>query len=161
MTVSRVYLIRHAKAGDRSAWTEDDRLRPLSKAGRRQAEALVDTFRGIEVGRVASSPFVRCVQTVRPLALDRGLPVEECDELAEGADLGDALKLVSSTVDGSVFCSHGDVIPAVIDDLVAHGMRIDGEPGWKKGSTWILERSLGLFVRARYVPPLDRVAPPA
>src|SRR5918999_450072 len=36
------YLVRHAKAGDRSQWDGPDDLRPLSKVGRRQAVGLAD-----------------------------------------------------------------------------------------------------------------------
>ena len=35
-------------------------------------------------GRILSSPFVRCVQTVEPLAHRLRVKVEEVDELAEG-----------------------------------------------------------------------------
>jgi 8-oxo-(d)GTP phosphatase len=150
------YLVRHARAGSRDKWQGDDALRPLSKAGRRQAEALVTTFRGMEVARIVSSPSVRCVQTVRPLALDRGLPVETSDALAEGADLGDAMaQLAELTPTPTVLCSHGDVIPALVLHLVDRGATIVGERDWKKGSTWMLEREDGRVVRASYVPPPD------
>ncbi|MFW6010105.1 MAG: pantoate--beta-alanine ligase, partial [Actinomycetota bacterium] len=33
-------LVRHADAGDRAAWTGDDRARPLSATGREQALAI-------------------------------------------------------------------------------------------------------------------------
>ena len=36
-----VLLVRHARAGDRDAWEDDDRLRPLDKKGWKQAEGLV------------------------------------------------------------------------------------------------------------------------
>ena len=94
-----VYLVRHAKAGDRQAWTEDDRLRPLSKKGRRQAEALVGAFGGLGVGRVLSSPYVRCEQTVRPLALDRGLSLDLTEALAEGAPLEGLLEIIADLDD--------------------------------------------------------------
>jgi 8-oxo-dGTP diphosphatase len=151
--VEVLYLVRHAKAGDREQWTEDDRLRPLTKKGRRQAEGLVQLFRRLEVTRIVSSPYLRCVQSVRPLALARGLTIELSDALAEGAPTADAVGLVDASSTGSVFCSHGDVIPAVIDHLRGIGMLIDGEIGWKKGSVWILERRLGRYIRARYAPP--------
>jgi 8-oxo-dGTP diphosphatase len=148
-----VYLVRHAKAGNRERWTEDDRLRPLSKKGRRQAEGLVQLFRRLEVTRIVSSPYLRCVQTVRPLALARELTIELSEALAEGAPTADAVTLLDASSSGGVFCSHGDVIPAAIDHLRGNGMLIDGEIGWSKGSVWILERRLGRYVRARYVPP--------
>jgi 8-oxo-dGTP diphosphatase len=148
------YLVRHAKAGARSAWVEDDRLRPLSKAGRRQAEALATVFRGLEVDRVISSPYVRCVQTVRPLALDRGLPVETSEALAEGASPDRALALLEETVHTpAVLCTHGDVVPAVVLHLAEAGTDLLGERDWKKGSVWVLERQDGRVERARYLPP--------
>src|SRR4029077_20646317 len=35
------YVVRHARAGDRGAWTGDDRARPLTKKGVEQAEQVV------------------------------------------------------------------------------------------------------------------------
>jgi 8-oxo-dGTP pyrophosphatase MutT (NUDIX family)/phosphohistidine phosphatase SixA len=146
-----VYLVRHAKAGSRSDWTEDDRLRPLSKVGLRQANGLVKAFRGLEVRRVISSPYVRCVQTVRPLALDRGLSVETSEALAEGASLDLALSLLEETTHtDAVFCTHGDIVPAVVLHQAERGAEIQGEREWKKGSVWVLERRDGEVVRARY-----------
>ncbi len=51
-----VYLVRHAKAGDRQAWPGDDLSRPLSKTGRRQAKALVRVLSGRMIERILSSP---------------------------------------------------------------------------------------------------------
>jgi broad specificity phosphatase PhoE len=149
-----VYLVRHAKAGPRDAWTEADELRPLTKKGREQAEGLVGVFRGLPIARIASSPHVRCVQTVRPLALDRQLPLELCDELQEGTPTERAMAFLERNGEtNAVFCSHGDVVPALVLALVDAGMAIDGERDWKKGSTWVLERRGGRFARATYVPP--------
>lgn len=148
-----VYLVRHAKAGDRERWTEDDRLRPLTKKGRRQAEGLVHLFRRVDVARILSSSYVRCTQTVRPLALARGLEVGVEPVLEEGAAIGDVLELLGSCPENTVLCTHGDVIPAVIQPLATGGMVIEGETGWKKGSTWVLERRGDVFLSARYVPP--------
>jgi phosphohistidine phosphatase SixA len=148
-----IYLVRHAKAGDRARWSEDDRLRPLSKRGRRQAEALLRAFRGLEVGRILTSPYVRCEQTVRPLALDRGLTVEATDVLAEGAPLAGLLTLLSELRDvAAVVCAHGDLIPEAIVHLRGSGVPADDGPT-KKASTWLLERERGAVVRARYLPP--------
>jgi 8-oxo-dGTP pyrophosphatase MutT (NUDIX family)/phosphohistidine phosphatase SixA len=148
-----VYLVRHAKAGDREAWTEVDRLRPLSKKGRRQGEALVETFRGREIERVISSPYVRCEQTVRPLALDRGLTIETDDRLAEGAPLAGLLDLFAEIAGvATVLCAHGDLIPETVAHLASLGIPAD-DGASKKGSTWVLEREAGVVVRCRYLPP--------
>ena len=92
--MSAIYLVRHAKAGDRSRWDGADSLRPLSKTGRRQAEAIADALVGAGIARVVSSPFARCRQTVEPLCGRLDAAIEEADELAEGARLDDTLRLV-------------------------------------------------------------------
>jgi len=157
MNVERVYLVRHAKAGSRSKWDQDDRLRPLSKRGVRQARKIAKALADVSVAEVVSSPYVRCVDTVEPLAAACGLPVISDEALAEGADVESCMALLKRSLDGAVLCSHGDVIPAAIETLAADGLRIAGPAGWRKGSTWILERENGRFVRARYVPPPDEV----
>ncbi len=68
-----VLLVRHAKAGDRDKWGPRDDLRPIRAAGEAQAEALVDQLAHFHVERVLSSPYLRCTQTVAPLAAARAL----------------------------------------------------------------------------------------
>jgi phosphohistidine phosphatase SixA/8-oxo-dGTP pyrophosphatase MutT (NUDIX family) len=146
-----VTVVRHAKAGDRATWHEDDRWRPLTRKGRAQAQALVSLLAGEPVDRVLSSPSVRCVQTVRPLALERSVPIEEHDALAEGASARDALTLARGCGGALVLCSHGDVIPALVTALADRGVEMRDPPAWKKGSVWVLEREAGLFTRVRYL----------
>ena len=149
-----VYLVRHAKAGDRQAWSGDDLFRPLSKTGRRQAKALVRVLSSRVIERILSSPAVRCVETVEPLADQRGLPIEPRDELLEGAPLPGLLGLLEELRSTpSVLCGHGDLIPAAIEHLEAQGALVGADRGWKKGSVWVLEREAGLVVRATYIPP--------
>ena len=95
------YLIRHAKAGDRDAWEQPDVLRPLSRSGERQAEAIADLFGDEPIARVHSSPAVRCVQTVHPLAVRLGLLVREEELLQEGGGPSGAYQLARSAADDS------------------------------------------------------------
>jgi 8-oxo-dGTP diphosphatase len=121
-------LLRHASAGDRDAWAGDDRVRPLDAAGRAEAE----TLRGAIVAtRVVSSPYVRCVESVEPLAASLGLEVELDDRLAEGATRTDALALLAE-LDGGVACTHGDIAEAVLGAPLDKGAAVvleivDGE----------------------------------
>jgi broad specificity phosphatase PhoE len=101
-----------------------------------------------------SSPAVRCVDTVKPLADQRGLPIETRDELLEGAPLSALLRLLDDLrPTPSVLCGHGDLIPVVIEHFEERGARVGPDRGWKKGSVWVLEREAGLVVRATYIPP--------
>ncbi len=147
---TRVLLIRHAKAGDRARWEGDDRLRPLTGSGRRQAEALVEQLCDQPVGRILSSPYVRCIQTVEPLAAARGLRVEPTADLAEGAGIGPLRRLLAE-VGNAALCSHGDVIQEFVEWMHHRGVAVDG--GLAKGSTWVLDAVHGEVVAARHLPP--------
>jgi 8-oxo-dGTP diphosphatase len=148
-----IYLVRHAKAGSRREWSGDDDLRPLAAAGHRQAESIADALVDAGIQRIASSPYVRCRQTLDPLAQRRRLPLELSDALAEGAPLTDTLRLlekVSGT--NAALCTHGDVATNVIDHLKQAGVPIDDER-LEKGSIWVLDTRDGEIVGAHYIPP--------
>lgn len=149
-----LYLVRHARAGDRNTWEGDDSLRPLTRRGRLQAEGLLELFEGRDVQRILSSPYMRCMETVVPLASRRRLAVEPSPALEEGAPLADVLDLVGKQIDvDTVLCSHGDVLPLLLDHLAARGLDLGPEPSCAKGSTWVLETHAGEVVSARYFAP--------
>ena len=157
LSVGTVWLVRHAAAGDRSAWQEDDRTRPLTKRGQRQAEAISSMLAPYGVDAVFSSPFIRCRQTVEPLAESAGLQVTDFDRLAEGARDKETLEWLL-TMGGKhiVACSHGDVIPGVIRRLDAMGVPLYSPNGVfdvKKGSIWTLALEANRVVSATYTPP--------
>jgi broad specificity phosphatase PhoE len=150
-------LVRHAKAGDRGSWHGRDRDRPLSGKGRRQAEGLVDLLGDWKPSRIVSSPFVRCVETVAPLADTVGVPIETSDVLAEGARTRDVLRFIDESLgtDGDVvLCTHGDVVPMALETLVERdGLDLPADYAYAKGSTWVLEGEPGRVTSARYLPP--------
>lgn len=147
-------LVRHAVAADRRDWDGDDEGRPLKKRGRRQADALVGLLADIELTRVLSSPSLRCMETVTPLAGARGLVVERCDDLAEGSTHV-AVELVRSMLGtDAALCSHGDVIPRVLEHFVVHdGLDLGHDPRWAKASTWVIEDDGERVVKAFYRDP--------
>jgi 8-oxo-(d)GTP phosphatase len=140
--VSTVLLVRHASAGERSDWTGDDHDRPVDERGRLQAEGLVERLVSRSPTRVVSSPYVRCRQTVAPLAEALGLAIENRPELAEGASGAEVFDLVHS-LRGELpaLCTHGDVVEALL-----------GEES-EKGSTWVLRVEDDALARVEYLPP--------
>ena len=148
-----VLLVRHAAAGDRRQWDGDDRHRPLTDVGYRQAIALGSLLSPFEPARVISSPAARCVETVAPLAEALNLEVERAEALFEG-ETRKALDLVRGYRDENVaLCSHGDVIPYVIEALEREeSLTITTEVRWKKASTWVLDHGDHGW-SARYLPP--------
>jgi broad specificity phosphatase PhoE len=151
-----LYLVRHAQAGVRALWKGDDRSRPLTDEGRRQAADLVGIFADVELNEIWSSPFLRCVETVAALGARKGLRVKVCEALGEGSHM-EALSLARRLADTNVlFCSHGDIIPGLLDSFATFdGVDLGPQPRCQKGSTWILEPDdeRERFVSAIYVPP--------
>jgi 8-oxo-dGTP diphosphatase len=138
--VAHLYLVRHAKAGERRLWTGADVDRPLSKKGRKQAELVGDRLARLDPTALLSSPYVRCVQTLLPLGERTELTVEIDDRLREDEPVGPAIDLLRECAGGTVLCSHGDIIPAVIQAFEEAGTEIRTPPDWRKASVWVLKR---------------------
>ena len=145
----RLAIVRHAVALHRKDWKADDRLRPLTPRGTRQAEELVDLLAPLAPDRVLSSPFTRCVDTVLPFASKAGLALEETDLLAERAGAAIASRLAEIDGECVVLCSHGDVIPELLDALLGN----EEERPSEKGSMWVVDDVGGDAPRPRYLPP--------
>ena len=154
-------IVRHAEADARSSWEGPDVLRPLSARGRRQASGLVQVLGDqFAMGRLVSSPSLRCIETLSPLAATLCLDLEVSGALAEGVDPAPAIELARSGADlpsseGTlVLCSHGDLIPEILDALrAADEVDLGPHPRCQKGSTWVLEGKRGKFTTATYIPP--------
>jgi 8-oxo-dGTP diphosphatase len=152
--VVKLFLVRHADAGNRSSWPGPDRERPLSERGHRQADGLGAQLVDTRIARLVASPFTRCIQTLEPLGALLGVDVEVDDRLAEGSSAADALALATE-VRGrpAALCSHGDVIPDLLDELVYRGCKLRDELRWQKASAWILSWDGDHIAKGRYLPP--------
>ncbi len=149
-----LHLIRHAAAGDRTRSDADDLERPLDERGRLQAAAITTHLEHTPVRAIWSSIATRCVETVTPLAEARQLEVQTTRVLTEGALPVDVLELLreEAAVDGDlVLCSHGDLIPEVLNRLLRDGMAIVGARGCEKGSIWSLETKGRDIIRGNYL----------
>ena len=136
-----IHLLRHAKAGNRPSWHQPDDLRPLTSDGVVQSLNVADVLADRPITRILSSRYVRCIQTVQPLADRMGLAVESHTALAEEASVAAAwtlLEEVAAAGDGdTVLCSHGNVIGAVLDRMRRRGITlVADELTCRKGSVW-------------------------
>lgn len=136
-------IVRHAHAGQRKVWEGDDRLRPLSERGEKQAKSLVDRLAPHEPVRILTSPTVRCRQTVEPLGEAVGVEVVDDERLFEGVRRQDVESLLDDAAGKTttVLSSHGDVIPALLHELVERGMTHEQRLIWQKASTWVVQHS--------------------
>ena len=151
-----VFLVRHADAKSRANWPHPDESRPLTKKGSAQAEGLVDLLHKHPITRVVSSPYVRCIETVQPLADKLGTKIETSDVLQEGADptaTYDLLRKLAREQGDAVLCTHGDLVPELLRIASRDGLELADSPRWPKGSTWMIEGDGKRFKRARFLPP--------
>ena len=151
--MTTIHLIRHAKAKNRLTWEEPDHLRPLTKRGRREAGAIAERLGDDPLVRLVSSPSVRCLQTLEPLAVALDLPVETTELLAEGADGESAAELLLSLAakDPIACCTHGDVVFEVVDVVARSGVSLEEPRVSPVASRWVLDVEDGRFVGARFV----------
>lgn len=156
-------LVRHGKAGRSDRWAGDDEDRPLEKAGRTQARALVPNLLAFGAAEIVSAPPVRCVQTVTPLATELGVEPELEPLFSEtGYDAAPdaARKRARDLVDEGrvrVICSQGKVIPDLLDWWAAEdGITLPPARN-RKGSVWVLSLYRGRLVAADH---LDRALVP-
>lgn len=154
-------LVRHAHAGDKKLWPGPDDQRPLSVRGRQQAEGLAENLRAMPVTAVLSSPYLRCRQTLAPLAARRGLRVADAELLRPEADIArlDAM-LADPRSDGAVLCTHGETLSALLNRWRQQRvLRIPADDagaqrkGSQKGATWIVETD-GKLRTVHYIGPL-------
>lgn len=151
-------LVRHAKAGSRSAWSGDDALRPLDKSGRAQAEMLVPMLRAFGVRRLYSAPRTRCEQTLAPLADELGVEVGVEPTLTDEAFLADPAAARSRLLElaggqgVAAVSSQGTAIPGLVGDLTAGaGLEVEST-STKKAGAWVLGFADGVLAWADYYP---------
>ena len=93
----RLYLVRHADAGDTAEWIGPDAERPLSSKGVKQAARLAAALvaAGTSVGALRTSPARRCTETcaVIAAALETTATIDE--QLADGPTAAHVAKLLA------------------------------------------------------------------
>ncbi len=155
-----VYVVRHAWAGNKQEWSGPDDARPLDAFGAVQADALGDAFSPRAVRQILSSPSERCVATVAPLAERTGRPVRATAMLAVGGATSQLRNLlVHPSADGSVLCTHGEVMRPLLSWLHDLDVLIDADdPGdehlLSKGTGWAVELTRGRRPTLRHVAPM-------
>ena len=160
-------LVRHASAGERSAWTGYDRDRPLDDLGVEQAEAIAPILAGFGVRRVLSADVLRCLETVGPFARLERLTVESEPLVSETGYAGQAaaalqrmLEVVGSG-EPSVVCSQGKTLPDLIAELCrAYGHRPPAETSVRKAAMVVLHAARTESGDTRLVA-LDRFSAPS
>jgi 8-oxo-(d)GTP phosphatase len=152
-----VLIVRHGTAGSKSRFSGDDKIRPLDKKGRAQAEALVAQLSSFGATDVFAADRVRCHQTVEPLAEELGVTINNEPTLTEEAYADNPKRgrrrilQIAGSHHTPVICTQGKVIP----DLVAWWCERDGirpdKSRNRKGSTWVLSLAEGRLIAADHI----------
>jgi len=159
-------LVRHAHAGDKKSWPHADEQRPLSELGWQQAEGLAENLLTLmRPAKLIASPYLRCTQTLAPLARRAGIGITTEDLLAPGDDARALDQLLrDSPNDLFVYCTHGETLNALLarwagsSGWVGRKAEIlaDGEPvtsrKTEKGAAWLVLPEPSLVVH--YLRPL-------
>jgi 8-oxo-dGTP diphosphatase len=152
-----VLIVRHGSAGSKSRFSGDDKIRPLDKKGRAQAEALVAQLSAFGPTDVYAADRLRCHQTVEPLAEELGVTINNEPTLTEEAYADNPKRgrrrvlQIAGSHRTPVICTQGKVIP----DLIAWWCERDGVRPDKsrnqKGSTWVLSLAEGRLIAADHI----------
>ena len=152
-----VFVIRHTDAGERRSWGEPDELRPISRAGLRQARRVADLLGDVRFTRLVSSPYLRCIQSLEPIAERAGLDITIAHELDEDEPPAgtEAWVLAASTDGPAALSTHGANVEGFVRRLVERGVAIggDGTVAWAKGSIWRIDVHDGRIRGATYLAP--------
>lgn len=119
-----IIALRHGKATPASDWPGPDATRPLLPRGERQAMSVAPGIAAFRPTKLISSTAVRCTTTIAPTARLTGLKAAQSDAISQDAytSRGEAVQaIVAKRLDQrgtTVFCSHGPVLPQIIDAVV-------------------------------------------
>ncbi|MEE3852637.1 NUDIX hydrolase [Gordonia sp. LSe1-13] len=151
-------LVRHARAGSRSRFKGDDRLRPLDRLGRAQARELASLLGSFGAERLHAADRVRCEQTLAPTADRLGVAIVSEPALAEEAYREDPdaahrriREIATDTSAIHAVCSQGKVIPPLMrwwadeDKLSLPAKRN------RKASVWVLSTFEGRLLAADHI----------
>jgi 8-oxo-(d)GTP phosphatase len=152
-----VLIVRHGTAGSKSRFSGDDKIRPLDKKGRAQAEALVAQLSTFGATDVFAADRLRCHQTVEPLAEELGVTINNEPTLTEEAYADNPKRgrrrvlQIAGAHRTPVICTQGKVIP----DLIAWWCERDGvrpdKSRNRKGSTWVMSLAEGRLIAADHI----------
>jgi 8-oxo-dGTP diphosphatase len=119
-------VVRHGHAHPKTAWGRSDDERPLVGVGKRQAAALPALLAAWSPPRVVSSPWERCVQTVRPYLDASGASLRTRGRLSEEGHRRDPAKVARMMTKllakgrPVLVCTHRPVLTTVLGTLAGH-----------------------------------------
>jgi 8-oxo-dGTP diphosphatase len=118
-----IIALRHGKATAPTSWSGPDATRPLTERGVQQSATNVATIEAWRPLKIITSPAVRCVATVAPLAAATGIKPKQESNLSQDAwedGSANVREVVGKRVrkrTSAVLCSHGPVLPEILREV--------------------------------------------
>ncbi len=150
-------ILRHTKALERGDWDEVDSERTLNEVGFDQAQLLIKHLEPFAIEEIYTSDYVRCVQTVTPMAHSRGLGITQVPSLNEETFEEDPLRSVSfanalkQDEKNILICSHNPVIPTMLRGILNTKLKNKDLIKLEPGDAWIVHRVQGEIVGLDYL----------
>ena len=145
-------IVRHTKALERGDWDDDDSKRTLDERGLAQSEQLIQHLEPFGIDEIYSSDYIRCVQTVTPLAQSRGLKITGIPNLNEANFEFDPERAISfanavkQDEKNILICSHNPVIPTMLRGILNTKLKNKDLIKLEPGDAWIVHRVRGEIV---------------
>ena len=121
LETTTIIIQRHGAAQSRSKWRKgDEKGRPLRRKGVRQAKALPPLVGAYAPATVVTSPWKRCIDTVKPYARAGGMDIVIKPEITEHAHRerpSRAAAVMERALDASsstIVCTHRPVLPTLL-----------------------------------------------
>jgi 8-oxo-dGTP pyrophosphatase MutT (NUDIX family)/phosphohistidine phosphatase SixA len=118
-----IIALRHGKAVPPTSWDGPDATRPLLHRGLEQSQNVAPAVAAWSPKKLISSTATRCLATIEPIAVLTGLPVKQAVGLSQDAyedGTAKVRRIVAKRLrkqESVVFCSHGPVLPEIIDAI--------------------------------------------
>jgi 8-oxo-dGTP diphosphatase len=150
-------ILRHTKALERGDWDDLDSKRTLDEKGILQSEKLLMHFAPFAIDEIYSSDYLRCVQTVTPLADARKLRITEIPNLNEetfdidperSISFANAVKQDEKNI---LICSHNPVIPTMLRGILNTKLKNKDLIKLEPGDAWIVHRVRGEIVAVDFL----------
>ncbi len=120
-----IIVLRHGRAVPPASWDGPDATRPLLHRGLEQSRSVAPAIAAWKPAKLISSPAVRCLATIEPIAALTDLAVKQSSGISQDA-FEDGVAKVRKTMRkrlaagvAVVLCSHGPVIRDLIDEAAA------------------------------------------
>lgn len=116
-------IVRHGEAEPKK---DSDRERKLTEEGVNQARRAGKflMFRGLKVTYVATSPYIRAVQTAKEIAGQLGVEVKEWEDLEPNRDYKELARKLGEVKENLVLVGHEPFLSSLIKEMTGGEVKL-------------------------------------